>query len=167
MQDPFFKSKFVAVGLSLFAAGAAGTITFTSNHLALSPSVPKGGAVEIIYRNHKQGRNFFVPACFISTGVFLYIARKSPGSFYESPYTYAALFNFLPLPFTFAVMVPGVIRKFVAAFDKAGAAGSVALLGGENEVEKLCRNYGWQNLVRVAMMSIGGFIGLDAALRGF
>lgn len=166
MYDRLFNTKLAAVGLSFINAGACLTVTHVTNRLFLSPSIPTGAAVEGVTRIFEEGRLYFIPMSFVTSGLYIYLARQSARAFFDSPYTWAAIVHSLPVIFTFAFMLKSVIGPLSSAHRKGGVAGSTGLLGGEAEATRLIRLFGWLNLVRAGLFGVSGYIGLTTVMRG-
>lgn len=153
-----------AITVSMMTTGIASFVTFNTNFLLQSPTVPAAAGIEIARNIYAQGGIVVVPSVVLASGLFFYIASKQPGRFVDSPYARAGFIHLLGIPFTGAVMSPLVIKHLAAAFNAGGGAAGVASLGGDAGVRALLLSFGRLNVVRALIFGLGAVLGLRAAL---
>lgn len=149
-------AKLVSIPLAFTAAGYG--LCASQNIVPRLYPEPVGVATPLFAHVFRTGGSIVVPAALTSVLASAYLAYSLPAR--RRLWTIAAVSTLVSLPWTRAVMIPGINRLIAISVDSALQAQSEA--SGEHVA--LLKAWVSQNWVRTAMFFTGGLAGLMASL---
>ena len=149
-------AKLVSIPLAFTAAGYG--LCASQNVVPRLYPEPVGIATPLFAHVFRTGGSIVVPAALTSVLASAYLAYSLPAR--RRLWTIAAVSTLVSLPWTRAVMIPGINRLISISVDSALQAQSEA--SGEHVA--LLKAWVSQNWVRTAMFFTGGLAGLMASL---